>query len=293
MNISTSDEVYIRFPGGIRSIGNGYASEEEVEGYIRNNFDEPTEYTYGIFNDVGSIEIEEPEPKEKNFSDTTLERLDNIEERAEDHEKVKSFGRLDNPKYATHVTRFTQKIRYEDNEVDFSITLPNELFDDVPISTLDVDVESRVKSIFNDIVGDRGVFLGYDSSYAGRGRKDPFVRVVGRVERDTEKDRTLRALEELDFIAGLYWSEENVMPVKSYMLPKYNYDDDSDIVAIFDITDTNDSFDDLSDETMDKLDWVVSQIKDQYDLECMWLGQVSFNREFDHTCAGFKYTGGE
>jgi hypothetical protein len=291
MNISPSDSIYVQFKGNIQSIGSGYKSEGEIEEYIQSNFEKPREYTYGIFSKVGSVQIEEPEPKEEKLSQTTLERLDDIEERVEEDERVDSFGRLDNPKYGTHVTRFTQNIRYENNEADFSITLKNELFDDVPLSTIDQDIESRMEEIFYDIVGDNGIFLGYDSNYASRGQRNPFVRVVGRVKRDTKKDKTIRSLSDLDFIAGLYWSEENISPVKSHLTPNYNYDDDSDIITVFDITDTVDTFDELEEETLNKLEWIISQIEDRFDLECMWSGQVQFNGEFDHTCAGFTYTG--
>lgn len=295
IDISSSDSVYVKTKFGVKSLGTGFSSSEEVEEYISDRFEDPGEYEYGVRVQLGSVEVEEdlPEPKEDRFSEETLNRWNSIEERAESDERVESFARVGNGEYTGTMTRYRQQIRYKDNQVDFSITLRNDLFDDVPVSSVSMSVESELEDIFNDIVGEDGLFLGYSSGYASRGRKNPYVRVVGRIHRSTEKDQLIRSLDELDFISGLYWSEDNLMPVRMYHKKSYTRDDTSDIITVFDIQDTADSFEGLSEETQDNINWILSQLEEDYDLESMWVGQVQFKKNFDHTCAGLKYTGGE
>lgn len=283
-------DIIVKKDGNIYHLGSGYNSHDEVENDIDDRFDgNPGEYRYGTFKELGSIEIEEEPPLIKEFTDSENKKLEKIKNRAAYDNRVLGYAEYrEEQKYPTTASIYTHNIRYNNCEVDISFSIKNALFDEVPVSTLDEEIEDKIRNIFMEVVDKEALYMGYDSGYAKRGRRDPYVRVYGRLKRESEKDKSLRQLYSLDFVEGIYWSTDNISPLPIYT----NKNDETiDVVAVTTYVDDNDSYEKISDDVMKKLGPNITRLEEKYDLSVNQIGKVSYNREYMHVYIGVKYNG--
>ncbi len=288
--IEEDENIIVKNGNSVHLLGSGFESEEDIEKEIKKRFDtrfSHGNYSYGTITKMGSVEIEKKYPKTKEYTDLDENKFKSIEKNAENDERILNYyeNRVIG-EYPTMASIYRQKIRYSEGEVDFSLKLKNDLFDDVPVSTLDENIENKIRNIFRDIVEGDAIYMGYKSSYAKRGRRDPYIRVYGRLKRDSKKDKEIRKLYDFDFIRGIYWSTDNVTPI-----PIYTNDDekDIDIIAITKYTDSDDSYEKISEDILDTVEEDVSYLEDNCELIVNQIGKVQYKREFMTVYIGVKF----
>lgn len=295
--VTEDDYVFVNRESGKQILGNGFQSEEEIKERIRHQFDRsPGEYEYGIFTDemtLDSVVIDEPTPKAKTMTSAELETRADIVERAEEDSRVDSAYAVENTtrKYTGSV--HGTNIWYDDGEVDFGIRFKNDVFDSVPISSLDLDSEEYIKSIFDEIVDGEGVFLGFSSVYASRGHRDLYVAVYGRVKRNNKKDKQFRQILEMGAVAGGYWSQENISVIPIYTpsdgkkwndgMPSQEY------VVILRTISENDSYEEIESDNLEEAIAVADEIEETSDYSVNWIGKTEFNKEFGHVSLGITF----
>lgn len=291
--ISESDTVFMKKRYGLHNLGDGFHSAEEVEEYIRNNFEkDPGDYEYGVFSSVGTVTIEKPPSKTETLSEETLTVRSEIIEQIESNSIVEDVFTVDSQTQTVMGSIYQSTIRYQDGEVDFRISLNADEFPDAPLSTIDQEVADEMEQLFNSLVNNSAIYLGYNSGYRKRGRRDPYVELLGRVPRDTPKDNTVQSLYEVPFINGLYWSSENISPLRLYHeegLDVYN-EDKEEIIAVFDITDETEDLDDITREVLEDVVSLVKKLEDRYDIEPVWFGKVAFHKNFHQIAVGIRYS---
>lgn len=290
--VSEDDHVYVRVAGSVYSLGDGFDSAAAVESRIEERFD-AGEYEYGVFDALGSHTVPKPEPKTKTLTDNEKQRRAAIGERAANDDRVASFDAADTPR-TRMASLYTHRVRYDDGEVDFSMKIENDVFNSVPVSTIDPSIEAELRGIFNDAAQDEATFLGYESSYASRGRRNPFIRVYGRVHRDNAKETQLRDIVSSGHVAGLYWSEENISAVRiGVEEPQDENYRANDYIVVLNAKNDTDDIDELGENAEERAMEAVEHIETSYDYRVPWVGVVAYNREYRHVCLGITYTGDE
>lgn len=292
--VDKEQNIFVMSNNTIQNLGSGFSSKKEIEEEIENRFDmhPPGEYTYGLFDEIDSVFVEDKYPIKKEYTTADYEKFKNIEQNADKNSKVINyFEHRSIGKYPITASIYRQNIRYYDGEVDFSLKLDNNLFDNVPISTLDTNVENKIKCIFKEVVGNNGIYLGYKSSYASRGGRDPYVRIYGRLKRDSDKDKELRKLYSLDYIKGIFWTTENITPIPIYK-PHDNSTDgrDVDVIAVTKYVDSeDDSYDRISNDILDNVKEHCDYIEQNYNLRITEIGKTAYNKEFMTVYIGVKF----
>lgn len=295
--VSENDIVYIRVkqsdsfngPQGTSVIGNGFKSEKEIKDKIKEIHERnPGQYEYGILNSKGSMTI--PEPPDKDYNQTEIDIINTLRDKSEQDYRVTNFYTYENTHSNIPCSIFRSNIRYIDGEVDFSLRLDTNLFDSVPLSTLDEESKSKVKSIFMDFVNGNAEYLGFKSSYASRGRRNPYVNVYGRIHRDTDKDKQIRKIAQKDYILDIYWSNKNITPIPVYY-SKQNTDktDENDVIYVLDYSSNNDSFESIDNSIMDNVQENIRDIEENSGLIVNWIGKVSYKHEHKQICIGVQY----
>ena len=294
--IEESQKIIVkRNNNNIHMLGSGFTSHKEIEDEIKNRFEmHPGEYSYGTLNKINSITLEKQYPKTKSYTEIDENKFKSIEKNAGTDERIESYSehRLIR-RYPNLASIYGQNIRYKEGEVDFSLKIRNDLFDKVPVSTLDKKIEKKIMNIFEDVVDKDAIYMGYESTYAARGRRKPFVRVYGRLKRDSDEDRELRKLYSLDFIEGIYWSLDNITPIPIYT--RYNNEqkerkDKVDVIAVTDYVDSkNDSYEEISKDILKEVEKYANHIEDNYNLNITEIGKTSHNKEFMTVYLGIKY----
>ncbi len=289
--IDEDKNIIVKSNHSVQSLGSGFNSIEEIENEIETRFDmNPGEYTYGVFDDIGSIIVENKYPIKKEYTELENELFENIKNNAENNKKIIGYSEHRSiSRYSITASVYRQRIRYDDGEVDFSLKLDNNLFNKVPVSTLDKDIESQIRNIFDETVKENGIYLGYYSGYAQRGHREPYVRVYGKLKRDSDKDRELRELYSLNYINGIYWSLENITPIPIYHKKEDN-ERDVDVIAVTKYVDTeDDSYDNISEDILNKVEKYSSEIENNYNLKITEIGKTAYNKEFMTIYIGVKF----
>jgi len=286
--IDEDENIIVKNGNNVHMLGSGFNSEDEIKDEIKKRFDNhPGEYIYATINEFGSTKIKKKYPKTKSYTEVDENKFKSIEKNAENDERIESYSehRLIR-KYPNSASIYRQNIRYSEGEVDFSLRIRNDLFDDVPVSTLDENIENKIRNIFRDVVDENAIYMGYESSYAKRGRRDPFVRVYGRLKRDSKPDEEIRKLYDLDFIKGIYWSTDNITPIPIYT---QNDEKEIDVIAVTKYRDNNDSYEKISENILDNVKENISYLENNYDLKITQIGKVSYNKEFMTVYIGVKF----
>lgn len=268
------------------SIGNGYESIEEVEERIEEQFN-PGNHTYGFFEEMGEVEIPEPTYDGEDIDEKAENIIQSLKEKCESDERVKSFCQLDHAKWGRSASFNCLTIRYSVYEVDFGIKLSNDLFNEVPVSTYDTEAEEKIKSILADLSEDV-VYLGFNSSYASRGRRNPFVTVYGRANRGTKSDEYIRSLEEYDGISSVLYTDDNISPVSIYELEPHDEYAENDVIAVFSMNGSK-NLENISSNNIELCTDIIESIRENTNLKPVWLGKILYghDRKF-RLCAGIK-----
>lgn len=293
--VSKDDIVYIKpNPSSLHNIsvlGSGFNSKSEIEQKIRDEYNRnPGMYEYGVLYEEGTVEIEKP--PDKNFSNNEKKILNELINKENTDSRIKHTKTYKSTHSSITCSIFKSHIRYKNGEVDFSFTLNNDLFDDVPISTNDITVEKQIMDIFEDIIDDNAEYLGYQSSYASRGRRNPFVTIYGRIHRDSRKDKEFRKTLNENCVLNIYWSDDNISPIPIYTIGDNTEEyRDSDITLILNHVSANDSYDEIESEIMDDIYKNIKQLEKEYNLIVNWIGKTFYNKESMQICIGVEYNG--
>lgn len=281
--VSEDDEIYIISSGNIVRQKSGFPSEDKVEEYITEELP-AGEYEYGQFQSINEVTVEEEPPDEKEYTQLEKQRISEIKQKADNNDKVKSISFYDTDKRILRGSIHQQNIRYENGEVDFEIYIDETLFD-APVSTIDKDVEDRLLDIFDTVASENATYLGYNSSYAKRGRRDPYIVLYGRVHR--EEEETVRSISQLDFVRGMFWSSENISPVPIY---KYSDKDEylpQDYMLVLNVNSEIDDLEEISDTDMEIVHNYLEKIDEQFpSVEVDWVGKVPFRKNYDSIGVG-------
>jgi hypothetical protein len=291
--VSKEDVVYVvpkeqTIKSSVNILGVGFESKEDIEMKIKEVYSRnPGDYEYGILKSKGQFNI--PEPPEKSFNSTEINTKNNILNSANEDSRVINSSTYDSTQTFVICSINRQRIRYKNGEVDFSFGLDTDQFDSVPLSTLDEEIESKIRGIFNDIVDGHGEYLGYESSYASRGRRNPYVRVYGRIHRDSEKDKEIRRVLNENDILDIYWSDDNINPIPMYYKNIENREY-TDVTVVLDYVSQNNSYYSIEDSLIQKIHDRIEKLESEYNLIVNWIGKTFYNRESNQICIGVKYT---
>lgn len=284
--ISEDDTVFIIRSGNIVRTDTGFDSESDVMDYIDENLP-PGDYEYGVFNSVGERIVEEEPPEEKTYTDTEKERVENIKSEAEENDKIESVRFYDTNEQVVRCSIYQQNIQYKNGEVDFSLYVDVSLFDDPPVSTIDREIEDEIIDIFESVSCGVATYMGYESSYAKRGHRDPYVVIYGRVHRDDEE--LIRRIGEEDYVQAVIRSSENITPVPIYDISGKEEYLPEDYILVLNVDTVTDSFDHLPDSQMNDVEDILDEIESEYDgVEFDWIGRVPFRKDYSTIGVGLS-----
>jgi len=286
--VSENDTIYIKRDGVIHSLGKGFISKEEIENTISKRYKHPDTYTYGIFKKLGTKTIKKPEPISKSMTNTEIKKRERIVEKSNRHEHVKSARIIEESIYGINCYTYCTTIRYQNKEVDFCLNINNDVFDSAPISTIDKQIENKIIQLFNEIIDGEAEYMGYDSGYSNRGKRNPYITIYGRTNR--ESDENIRKIKTEDFVSGIYWTSNNMSPIKMYII---NEDIDitktKEVMLVLDIITETDSYEKINKNIMDQVMTKIDLLESNYDVIVSWIGKINFQNEFNHVCLGLKY----
>lgn len=271
--MNEESEIFVRAGGGLVLLGTGFESEEEIEQQIEKRFGSGT-YQYGTFEQNGVYEVAEPTYEGEDLDGRARRVLNELEKTCSTDERVGSFGRAESPTATYRASFHGTNIQYTVYDVDFSLTLDNALFEDVPLSTFNEDAEDQIIDILHEL-SEEVLYLGFRSGYANRGRKNPYVSVYGRVYRDTEQDREIRGLYENTNVETVLWSNENISPIPIRPDETYTFREE-DIIVVLNREGT-DSLDEITEENQQwMLDNAVEAVDSCETLTVRWLGKIGY-----------------
>lgn len=286
--VSEIDTIYIKRDGVIHSLGNGFMSKDEIENTISKRYKHPDTYEYGIFNKLGAKTINKPEPISKSMTNTEIKKREHIVEKSNRHEQVKSARIIEESIYGITCYTYGTTIRYQNKEVGFCLNINNDVFDSAPISTIDKQIENKIIQLFNEIIDGEAEYMGYDSGYSNRGKRNPYITIYGRTNR--ESDENIRKIKTEDFVSGIYWTSNNMSPIKMYII---NEDIDitktKEVMLVLDIITETDSYEKINKNIMDQVMTKIDLLESNYDVIVSWIGKINFQNEFNHVCLGLKY----
>lgn len=269
-------------------IGTGFGSEKQIKKEVKEfNEQHPGEYEYGILKQLGSAIVEEPE--DKVYSELEEKRFDTIFNRLDNDERIIDYYRIESTRTRLIGALHRQNIRYTEGEVDFVFNLDLSLFEEIPVSQFDEKSRNKIKNIFNDMVGDEGYYLGFHSSFASRGRRNPFVKVYGRIRRNTRRDEAIWNILKENEIKGSYWSTSNISPIPVYRTKNTDYDEgDEDIIFISGYASQNGSYEEIESKLHNNISHLIEDIE-SHNMEVIWVGKVFYNEENMQICFGARY----
>lgn len=300
--VDKSDTIYVKCDGKYEIIGDGFSSKEDIISLIKekyeDNIKEGGNVRFGIcdFNKISDSESEEilyPVPNNLvPMNDNEVETLEDILRRGEKDERIDRSYRLDGRR---SLARYKQNIRY-DNAIDFCLRFENTVFDDETISKFDEERTEQIQNIFRDIVSNEEAdYLGFDSGYAARGRRDPYTIAIGRINRSTKKERQFRQITSRDFVAGYYWNDLNLSPVpidyNEELGDEYGYRDQDYLLIINEVSPDTD-FESLNSRSINQVNKVRRDIENNFDYRVDWYGKISYLDQHDQVCLGITFTGG-
>lgn len=214
-DVNTDVTVVVRTPTGFRPLDVDSIDPDKIEEAIEARFDNGGNYEYGVYSPLGECSITEPTYNSEDVDNTADEILADIGGIVADRDEFHDFSRHSSISRKYMASYFGTNVRYSVYDTDFSVGIDISEFDDVPINTFDEDAEEHILSLFEEF-GDEATYLGFQSSYANRGRRNPYVRVYGRVSRDTQTDQALRSITDLDCIETVIWTTDNISPIPIY-----------------------------------------------------------------------------
>lgn len=294
--ISENDTVYIEIDGNKRLVDRSFSSKQDVIEFIKSNHEyklkRGTKISFGTceFSEISDTDTENVSIEKANTVELTESEekiLNSIVQRAESDERI-----VDSATDITDVRaeKDQQNLRFE-NAVDFAFYLDIELFDDVPISAYEEDQVETVKTIFEDIVQGQADYLGFNSSYASRGRRDPFVAVYGRIHRSHPKEAQFRELYQKPFFSNHHWNDFNFSPIPIKVNPDIAdpKNPDQDYILVLNTSEEDTSLDFISDQKLTEVSEQYDYIEENTDFKVEWIGKTRYLKNFDHICFGITF----
>lgn len=298
--IDESDIVYVKSENGYRIIGDGFSSKEDIVDMVKQKYENTIKdgdnIEFGVcdFNNISDTNSENISYSVPNnlvpMSDDEQKTLDNILNKAEENKHINAAYEFDGRR---SLARYKRSIRYE-NAIDFCLRFEDDVFEDETISQFDENQTEKVENIFINIVDGSADYLGFDSGYASRGRRDPYVIALGRINRSTTKERQFRQITSMDFVAGYYWNDLNLSPVPIYyneqLSDEYGYRDQDYLIVIEEISSDTD-FESLNSRSIDRVNEIREDIENNFDYRVDWFGKITHIDEHNQVCLGISYTG--
>lgn len=276
--VSEDETVFIMRSGSIVHKDKGFTSDSEVEKYIEENLP-AGDYRFGVLESTEKKFVEEDAPESKTYTQAETDRIENIKDEVENSDSIKSVSFYETEEQILHCSIHQNNIRYKEGEVDFKLHVDESLFDDPPVSTVDKSVEARIIEIFDTIACGVATYMGYDSSYAKRGRRKPYVIAYGRVHREDED--VIRMLGEEDYVDAVIRSSENMSPIPIYDLSEKENYLPQDYMVVLKVDTVTDSFDNIPDTKMNEVEDILNKIDDKYDIfQFDWIGRIPFKKDY-------------
>lgn len=285
-------DIFIQGSNGEKHhIGSGYESVEELKKYIQKYFP-PNNYTFGYvsYEEVDEFKIEEPTYDGEDLDTQAEDILDDVEKVCEYVDEVRDFYRTSSPTRKYRLEYLGSNVTYTAYDIDFGVNIDINEFEidgepikpNVPIRNSEINVEKKLKSFVESI--HEGVeYVGYNSGYASRGMRNPFVTVYGRVHRNTKEDNSIRSTLAIDGVDGILWTDNNnCVPVFTH--PDYEYSDE-DVVILLSRT-----IDDATTIEAGDEEWlknIATEIENQTGLDCVW-GGIGIRVSKNHLCIGLS-----
>jgi hypothetical protein len=287
--VSEEDIIYFRINDENIKFEKGFDSKSEIENYIREEFDSGI-YEYGLLDQIGSAKAQQSVSESQEYTDIEQVRIERLKYKFNQDKKVKDFHFIENnvSKIYCHIHQHT--VRYEDTQVDFKIYMNNNLFNDPPVSNIDRDIENKIRDIFSEVTDNIATFLGYDSYYAERGNKSPYVVSYGRVHRQNTSERMIRNIEESNIVRGVYRTSENISPIPIYKIENKSTGYlNQDYIIVLDIVANDTDLEYISDKDKKEAFEKINQIENMYpDIQIEWVGKVPFRREYHNIGVGIS-----
>ena len=291
--VSKHDFVFVYDGNEYYFLGRNFSETEEIEEKVQKMFEyDDGEYTYGVmedFSELGTTQVDEFTPQFSPRQPHENDILESISERCSSDERVENVSVIDeNTPTKTILSLGENSVLYKSAEVDLALTFSNDEFDAVPISEVRQEHQEKVRSLVEDIVDTEHFFLGFRSSYASRGRRNPYVRAGIRITRDTDEEQAIyEALQR--GVSEIYFSMNNVsstpiMYDREVATDEYRPND-------FLITLTEAMNDDLNSIAESQRDDILACINnlEQLGLQAKWIGKMMYKNTF-HYCLGVVYT---
>ena len=292
--VSKHDFVFVYDGNEYHFLGQNFSENEEIEEKIQKMFEyDEGDYTYGVmeeFSELGTTQVDEFTPRFSPRQPHENDILESISERCSSDERVDSFSVIDeNTPTKTILSLGENSVRYKSAEVDLELTFSNDEFDAVPLSELRQEHQEKVRNIVEDIVGTEHFFLGFKSSYASRGRRNPYVRAGIRIPRDTDEEQAIYEALQRRFVSEIYFSMNNVSSTPIMYDREVATDEYRPNDFLITLTEAmNDDLNSIADSQRGDILACINNLE-QLGLQTNWIGKMMYKNTF-HYCLGVVYT---
>lgn len=209
--------------------------------------------------------------------------ISEIRANALEHSEVLSVSSQLDGDYPQKATRFSGIVRYPE-KADFKIRLNPDEWD-----TNSSDCEERFLDLFQSIVGDKAIYLGYNNGYKDRGMKGEFLVLVGMIPNKTQR-KLNSYVQDSSVVEAVYWGTNNVMFLRDFPeSSKDLHDDREDTNLICILSHNNDTFDHVSGKGVEQAMIAFEELEQVAPLKLLWVGQVMYFDTYKRTALGIKY----
>ena len=294
--ITETDTVYITIDGQSQILSQSFSSQSELIEWLKDNYEHKLQNDSTIefgtcdmtkVSDTDKEDIKIEQPNSISLSEDEETMLTEICNRAESDDRIEAV--YTNKNSVQHVSKYQQTLKYK-NAVDFSLHIQTDLFEDETVSAYDEKQVKRIRTIFSEIVEGNADYLGFTSSYASRGRKDPFTAVYGRINREHPKEAQFRKLYTKPFVVNHLWNDLNISPVR--IIETDNAVNDifnQDYILVLDKTAEDTPLDELSDEAIQSVEEYYEIVVSETDFVVDWIGKTQYYQNFEHICFGISF----
>lgn len=300
--VTESDTVYIQYNDSITLLGTGFESKEDIVQTIKEQYEDQIRndvtITFGTcdfskISDTDTEEISYPRPVTRvPLSEVEKKQLESIINDGDTDDRVKkAYHVTDKFQNTRSLQNYGNMIRYQ-HAIDLALSLNVDIFEDPP--NVNGELITEIQEDFFDT--DKISYLGVSTGYAARGRRDPYVIMYGRINRDTKRETQFRQITAHQSVVGHYWNDLNMSPVPIYY--NKNLEDnygfrEQDYIIVLNESSPQTDFSDIEDSVLDRAESVKNEIEEKYEYRVDWIGKLIHNHETDQICFGITYQGEE
>jgi hypothetical protein len=279
--VTEEDTVVVSGKYQTKVLGDGFSSTDEVEEFIQENFRANTAWTYGIVEQLGSMEVSPPEPKD--FSTEQEQKLEEVEQIVANDDSLSEFVRLPNRLSSYRATRHRQIVRYG-QAADFKFNVDPEKW------TLDDRTEEdELANFFSFVVGEDVEYLGYNRGYKQRGGRDPYVEVFGMVPNQQEQ-QFISHINNQDIVEGIYWTNQNLSAIGLHKRSGLDIDDVEDLVdAIVVLRPVDEKVEQVSEDNFELANSTLETIENATEATGVWIGHSPYHKKTTHVAIGVTF----